>query len=133
MNILKHLNIDQVQAQFGDGFEPPADTIYTPKELGSGDGNVLITLVTFLSNLIGIITVMGGLFFIVFTFLAAFSWITAGGDSGKVEKAREKMFHGVLGLIVMVMSYALIGIVGTIIGIDLINLEETLMKVVPKQ
>jgi len=131
MNIPKLIQFNQVFAQFGDGFEPPVESIYTPAEFGSNN-SVIRTLVTFLSNLIGIITIMGGLFFIVYVFLAAFSWIAAGGDSGKVEKASQRLLHGVLGLVIIVLSYALIGIVGTIIGIDLINLEETLLKVIPK-
>lgn len=130
-NFLNTLQVALIHAQFGGGFKPPSDSAYTPETITNE--NVLSLLVLFLSNLIGILTIMGGLFFIVYSFLGAFGWITAGGDSGKVEKARERIFHGVLGLIVLVMSYALIGIVGTIVGLDLINLEDTIRSVAPKQ
>ncbi len=130
-HILNTLQVGLIHAQFGNGFQPASDSPYTPQEITND--NVLGILVTFLSNLIGIITIIGGLFFIVYSFLGAFSWITAGGESGKIEKARQRIFHGVLGLIVIVMSYALIGIVGTIVGLDLINLEETINQVVPRE
>jgi len=115
-------------AQFGNtGFEPQSKTRYT----NIVGGNPLDNLVIFLSNLLGIITIVGALFFIVYFFIAAFNWVTGGDDSGKVEKARNKMVQGVLGLVVIVMSYSLIGLIGTIIGIDLINLEKTLCSIVP--
>jgi hypothetical protein len=94
--------------------------------------SIINTLVKFLSNLIGVITVLGGLFFIVYFFLGAFEWITSGGDSGKVEQARNKILHATLGLIVMVVAYSVIGIIGKLIGLDLINLRETVLEVVPE-
>ena len=115
-------------AQFGNvGFEPQSQTEYTNIQIG----NPLSNLVIFLSNLLGLITIVGALFFIVYFFIAAFNWVTGGDDSGKIEKARNKMVQGILGLVVLVMSYSLIGLVGTIIGIDLINLEALLYNLVP--
>jgi hypothetical protein len=114
-------------AQFGDGFTPPVDNAYTS---GAAE-NPLNNLVVFISNTIGFITILGGLFFIVYFVLGTFAWITSGGDSGKIEKAREKMLQGVLGIVILVISYSLIGIIGTIVGVDLINLEATIRKVLP--
>ncbi len=130
--IFNLVNASPVSAQFNRGIEPPSDSPYLDIVSGSGDVEPLPAFVLFLSNLIGLITLVGGLFFIVYFFMGAFNWVTGGEDSGKVEKARQKMMHGVLGLVVLVMSYSLIGIVGTIVGIDLINLEETIMRIVPQ-
>ncbi|NLD48372.1 MAG: hypothetical protein GX660_14455 [Clostridiaceae bacterium] len=130
--ILSLTKATPVSAQFNRGIEPPSDSPYLDIVGAGGDVEPLPAFVLFLSNLIGIITLVGGLFFIVYFFMGAFNWVTGGEDSGKVEKARQKMMHGVLGLVVLVMSYSLIGIVGTIVGIDLINLEETIMRVVPQ-
>lgn len=130
--ILNLTKVAPISAQFNRGIEPPSDSPYLDIVGSGGDVEPLPAFVLFLSNLIGIITLVGGLFFIVYFFMGAFNWVTGGEDSGKVEKARQKMMHGVLGLVVLVMSYSLIGIVGTIVGIDLINLEETIMRVVPQ-
>lgn len=114
---------------FGGGIKPPIENEYTQ---GVTQGNnVLATLATVLSNIIGSITILGGLFFVVYFFMGAFGWISAGGDSGKIEKARGQMIQGVLGLLVMVISYSLIGIISSIIGLDLINIEETLENLIP--
>ena len=128
--MIKQLSSFTISADlFGGGIQPPIENEYTQ---GVTQGNnVLETVATVLSNIIGSLTVLGGLFFIVYFFMGAFKWITASGDSGKIESARDQMFQGVLGLIVMVISYSLIGIISSIIGLDLINIAETLEKLVP--
>ena len=125
--MLQKLNQLALLAQFGDeGFIPPTDAYVE----GAATNPAAVT-VQFLSNLLGFITILAALFFIVWFFMGAFSWVTAGEDTGKVEKARTKMFHSVLGLIVVILSYSVIGIIGTIVGIDLINLEKTIKTVAP--
>ncbi len=114
------------------GILPPTSSSYTNIGTG-GDGkpNPIANLVNFLSNLIGILTILAGLFFIVYFVMGAFGWVTAAGDSGKVEKARNKMVQGFLGLVVIVISYSLIGVISKVIGVDLINLETTIRSVLP--
>lgn len=129
MKITTLLSINQIGflSQFGGGgFQPPTDAYV--QEASTNPAGIVVQ---FISNLLGFITVLAALFFIVWFFMGAFSWVTGGDDSGKVEKARTKMFHSVLGLIVIVISYSLIGIIGALVGIDLINLEETIHLVAP--
>ncbi|HCC84475.1 MAG TPA: hypothetical protein DEP87_02235, partial [Candidatus Pacebacteria bacterium] len=85
----------------------------------------------FVSNMIGAITILGGLFFLLFFFLGAFSWISAAGDKGKVDKAREQMTQGAVGMIIMIAAYGAIGLVGSIIGYDLLNPGAQFLKLVP--
>lgn len=78
-------------------------------------------LESIVSTSIGVLTVVAGLFFIIYFFMAALKWLTAGGDSGKVSKARDEMVQGVMGLIVIVAAYGIIGIIGTILGLQLLQ------------
>lgn len=104
----------------------------SPYNQGSADKKTIVdNLVGFLSNLIGFLTVLAALFFIVYTFTAAFSWITAGGDSGKIEKSRQKIVQGVLGLIVIVAAYGIIELVGAVIGVRILNLGDLVNQLVP--
>lgn len=114
----------------GTGFSPPSKA-YVPESLTKP--SIIHILVLFLSNLIGFLTILGGVFFIVYFFLGALQWILSGGDSGKAEKARNRMLQSVLGLVVMVASYSLIGLVGTLLGLDLIDLEAAINSIVPEQ
>ena len=58
---------------------------------------------------------------VLFNFvMAAINWITAGGDEGKIKKAREQMSNGIIGMVLLASSYVLIGYVGKLFGLDLL-------------
>ena len=117
-------------AQFGSGgIQPPVVNDYT-KDADVGE-TAFSNLETIISNVIGLITTIGAIMFILYFILGAISWISSGGDKGKLEGARNQMMHGVIGLIVMVSAYAVIGLVGNIVGIDIIGLGTQLSKLVP--
>ena len=88
-------------------------------------------LESILSNVFGFFTILGAIFFLVYFLLAALQWITAGGDSGKVEKARNRIMNGVLGLIILVGAYAFIGLIGGLIGIEILNPAQLLESISP--
>jgi len=102
-----------------------------PSRPNKGVDEATANLELFISNIIGFLTVLGGIFFVVQFVLAAFNWITSGGDSSKIQKARDKMVQGALGLIVVIASYALIGLIGSIIGLDLLNVGKQIENLVP--
>jgi uncharacterized protein HemY len=106
-------------AQFGPNSIQPqnsrADLIVTDNY------SALNSLTNFISQLFGVMTVLAGLFFIVYFVMGAFKWTAAGGDSGKVQKARDQMVQGVLGLILIVASYSIIGLIGTILGLEILD------------
>lgn len=115
-------------AQFGSGFQPPSDTYGSNSNTNPG---VLSDLETFISTMIGVITVLGSIFFIVNFLLAALSWISAGGDSGKISSARDKMVQSAIGLIVVVGGYAIVGLIGTIVGLDILHPKAALEALIP--
>lgn len=55
---------------------------------------------------------VGGLIVLIYFIWAAFEWITAGSDSGKLEKARLKIIHASIGLIILVSSFTIVSFVG---------------------
>ncbi len=119
------LNTLIASSLFPDGFTSP-----TTRFNEDADKSPVVNVVQFLSSLIGFLTVLGAIFFIVQLILAAFKWLTAGGDSGQVEKARNQIIQAVLGLVIIVLSYGLIELVGSLLGLDLINLQETIENII---
>ncbi|NCN83009.1 MAG: hypothetical protein GW947_03505 [Candidatus Pacebacteria bacterium] len=110
-------------AQFGSFEAPVANKFTTGANTQAGALNSLELLI---SHAFGVMTVFGGLFFIVIFLIAGINWVTAGGDKGKIEKARTSMIQGVLGLVVLIAAYAIIGVVGSIVGLDLLNPAQSL-------
>ncbi len=111
------------------GFEPPT-TAYSQGSANSGAaaaGNVE----HFISNAIGGLTIIGGLFFIFYFVMGGVNWITAGGEQGKVTKARDQMIQGVIGMVVIVISYGLMGVIGGFVGFDFLHPAATFLKLVP--
>jgi len=122
--------INQVLAQSVDiGTIEPITGARQPESLTNK--GVLSTLELWISDIIGIITVLGTLFFIVYAFIAAFNWITAAGDKSKIEKAKDRLVWSTLGLILMVASYAIIGLIGGIIGLELLKPAAMIEQIIP--
>ena len=75
----------------------------------------------FISSMITTLTIVGSLSFVIYFFIGSLKWITAGGDKGKVGEAQSQMTQGAIGLIALVASYFVIGIVGAVLGLDILN------------
>lgn len=115
------------QANFGQGLQATS-----PLSQGSSEGTQALTNIeTIVSNVIGALTVVAGIFFLLYFVIAAIKWVTAGGDSGKVQKARDEMVQGVIGLVVVVMAYAVVGLIGTVVGINILSPAAVLKPLIP--
>ena len=50
-----------------------------------------------LSNIMDLVAIVGGIVVVLFIIYSGFKYVTAGGDTGKIEKAREMFFATVIG------------------------------------
>lgn len=81
-----------------------------------------------ISSIVTTLTVIGGLAFVIFFTLGGLKWLTAGGDKGKVSEAQQQMTQGVIGLVAIVAGLFITGLVGNILGIDILNPFKTIIK-----
>lgn len=84
----------------------------------------IITLV------VGFLTIVAGLAFLIYFMLGGLSWLTAGGDKGKVETAKSMMTNGAIGMIIVVAAYGIVWVVGQLLGIDILNPAELLNSLI---
>lgn len=89
------------------------------------------TLERLLSVALGGFTIVAGLYFLFLLLIAAYGWIGAAGDVAKVKKARDTMRDGLVGMIILVGAYALAGIIGSMLGLDLLNPGQLLLELAP--
>ncbi len=68
------------------------------------------------------ILIIGGLAFLMYLLLGGLTWVTAGGDKSKVEKARDMITQGVIGLAVLASVFAVYAVVLRFLGIKGITL-----------
>jgi len=80
-----------------------------------GQFNVLI------STLLGWATIIGSIFFLIQIFLGGYTFMTAGGDTGKVAEGRQRIINGLIGLIIVVSAYAIAGLIANLLQIPIYN------------
>ena len=69
------------------------------------------TFVSYFVSLWNTIISVGGIIVLVNFLWGALEWITAGGDASKIEKARNKIVQSVIGLLILVSSFVIIGFI----------------------
>lgn len=115
-------NISTLIAQTSQGLTNPAvpglQTI-APVAGNAGERGASI-LGFYVALIIQTSLILGGLAVIMYLFMGAIGWITAGGDSGKIEKSRDKIVQSIVGLAVLFSIVAVLTFVGPLFGLDLL-------------
>lgn len=87
-----------------------SETLGTDSERAAS-GQLFAIYFSYLWN--ALITV-GGISVLIYFLWGAMEWITAGGDSSKLEKARLRILHSFIGLLILVSSFTIIAFIGQI-------------------
>lgn len=86
---------------------PPIGSLgNSPAEAKSGN-----LFVGYFLNLWNVLITVGALAVLLFFLWGAISWITSSGDKGKMEEARNRMFNAVVGMLLLVSAYTIIGFI----------------------
>ena len=102
-----------------------------PFGLENADANTSpVTFQTILSNIIGVITVIGAIWFVFLVITGAIGIMSAGSDKQAIESARKKLTSGLIGLVVLVAAIFIIDLFGSLIGIpDILNIANLINTV----
>jgi hypothetical protein len=92
----------------------------------AGGANSATQIEILVSTAIGFLTITAGLAFLIYFIIGALNWVTAGGDSKKVDDAKHYMTNGAIGMIVIVAAYAITWIVGEVLGIKILEPADTI-------
>lgn len=98
---------------------------------GKGTADAPGTIELIVSNTVGFITVAGGVAFIIYTAMAALTWITAREEADRISKAKQQFVNALIGLAMMVSAYAFTGIMQTVFGFDILDVATLLGKLKP--
>lgn len=69
-----------------------------------------------ISKTVGFLTLCAVLWFVFQFLMAAFKWISAGGDSKKVEEARNHITQAVMGLVLVFVALVVIQLMAELFG-----------------
>jgi uncharacterized membrane protein len=101
---------------FGNILPPSSSKYFTSGTKGEG-------LFLLLSNLFKLITTIAGIFLIFQLLISGFQFISANGDSKKIEQAWAKIWQSLLGLVIVASAFALAALAERFTGLKIINPE----------
>jgi len=109
----------------GGGFGPLADFLCDLSGKPPGTTNTTVEVGgkfnKAMSGIIGFMTIIAGLWFIIQFITAGIQWLGAGGDKNSLEQARNKIVNSIIGLIIIVSAWVIVGIIGGMLGLNILN------------
>lgn len=118
MNKLIAANIPPITVPNGHG-----NNLYNPAIGNLGNNSGISFVQQLIPSLVGLAFVVGVLIFFFMLLLGAIQWISSGGDKAAVEGARGKITQALVGIIVLFSVFAIIKVVETFFGINILTLD----------
>ncbi len=82
-----------------------------------------------ISNLIGILTIIGIIYFAFQVILAGYKLLTSSGDKNKASEAQLQITQGVIGIVVIIAAVFIVALIGKLLGIEnVLNIETWINK-----
>lgn len=72
---------------------------------------------------IGLIFVVGIIFFLFMMLLGAITWISSGGDKAAIEGARGRITNAAIGVVLLLSTFALFKIIESFFGINILTID----------
>lgn len=82
----------------------------------------------FAGQLLGVLTIIGVLYFIIQIIFAGYSYISSKGDEKEMESSRKRLTEGVLGLVIIIVAVGLGSLLAKLAGIPNVLDIETMFK-----
>lgn len=98
----------------------PLDTI-TPEGLPFTADTVGPSTESLISTILGFLTLVAGLSFILYLVIAGLAWITAAGDPEKVKRAQQHINNALIGIVIAAIAYTVTAVIGSILNFDILN------------
>lgn len=95
---------------------PGGRTIIPPGDIPKGGVDTLSSAIGVGIQVMIIVAILLSLVFLV---LGGLQWTSSGGDKGKIAGARSKITFAIVGLIVALSAFFIVGIFGTFFGVNL--------------
>ena len=86
--------------------------------LGSDGGSALAK---YLAIIWKVLIIFGGLMVFLQLVWGALNWILSGSNPDRLKRAKDQMFNGIFGLVILVLSYAIIRLISTFTGLNILN------------
>lgn len=86
-------------------------------------GIPFLNLGSLMSNILALLFFFAALLAFLFIIIGGIQWITAGGDKAAAQAARDRITAAVVGLLIVVASFAITMILSVVLGINLFDYQ----------
>lgn len=100
---------------------PSIAPITNPASPTFGTGEPVVAFAKLIVTVWQTAITLGGLALLIMLIIGAIEWITAGGDKGKIESARNRMTQGVIGMLALMAITAISFFISGTLGINLLK------------
>ncbi len=81
-----------------------------------------------ISVIIGFLTIIAGIWFLIQTILAGYAYMSAGGDKEKVHQSQKRLTQSTMGLIIVILALFFTSLLGYILKIDFLDIRGAISK-----
>ncbi|MGB9911499.1 MAG: hypothetical protein ACPLKP_02735 [Microgenomates group bacterium] len=85
-----------------------------------------------ISRIIGVMTIIAGIWFIFQFIIGAYSFMTAAGDQQKTANATKKITSALIGLLIIVFAYAVMSLLSSLLGFEFLEVQWLIPLLGPK-
>ncbi len=125
----------QAEKELGTLGGPP-DEGFGPWGLLGKESNVSKAVDYFnniVSRILGIMTIIAGLWFLLHLINGGYNYMNAKGDPQKINEANKKITSAFIGLIIVIATYAVISLLGNILGFKILQPQEIIPFLGPER
>jgi hypothetical protein len=79
----------------------------------------------YLELVLGAVMIISLLLLLFNLILGSIDWITSNGDSGKLEKSRNRITQSIIGILILASMIALFLVIQSLLGFEIITLNGT--------
>jgi hypothetical protein len=83
---------------------------------GNITGNPIESVTKGISGVIGFLTIVAVIWFLIQFLIGGISWISAAGDKTKLQESRDRLTNAFIGLLVVVSGWAILALAGQFFG-----------------
>ncbi len=89
--------------KFADTYDGKVHEVPDP----TGDGDLISRITTILNVVIGLL----GIICVIVIILGGITYMTSSGESTKVQKGRNTILYGIIGLVICILAFAIVNFV----------------------
>ena len=68
-----------------------------------------------------VLVIVGGISVLLYLVWGALNWIFAGSNQDRLKRAKDQMFDGIFGLVILVLSYLIVNLISHVTGLNILN------------